>query len=303
MVGLGLSDITPEYRGDLRLVEQEPFSVLELQPELDSWKVERLRKQYQFLAVHAASQGRDLASPDPDHRRFALGEHKRAMLFAHLVGADAFLLHAGQIYSPGNAAGIVEDPDYRYVHSYYWEHPEQRLVRIELFLESFLRLIDFYRGHGFGFQITIENLPFPNLGATMAELVYLYSLAKLQWPLKITLDVPHLWVSCLLLKDNPWLEHFVQGYRESQKPFYSELERFVTARDDDILYYHIYGVEGLREHLPISLKTKYRVRELDLRKVAKVIGRRRPVVVEVFNFPQPVIRRSVRNFHRLLRAA
>ncbi len=302
-VGLGLSDLTPYYRGSLALVEQEGLRIVELQPELGTWKPMPLGDRYQFLAVHASSQGRDIASPDPEHRRFAVKEHKQCMLFAHMVGADVCLLHPGHIYSPGNAAGIEEEEDYPYIGSYYWEHPEQRWVRIEIFLESLSELADFHRQEGFDFEITIENLPFPNLGATTSELLSIYRLARLRLHLKLTLDVPHLWISHLLLRENSWLKAYVEGCPDQHSPFYSRLDDFVTAHEQDICYFHIYGTQGLREHLPVSLKKKYSADELDLRKVAGVIGANHPVILEVFNYPRPVLHQSLNNFETLLSAA
>ena len=302
-VGLGLSDLTPDYRGSLALVESERLRILELQPELGTWKPIPLGDHYEFLAVHASSQGRDIASPDPEHRRFAVKEHKQCMLFAHMVGASAFLLHPGHIYSPGNAAGIEEEEDYPYIGSYYWEHPEQRWVRVELFLESLSELADFYRQEGFDYEVTIENLPFPNLGATTSELLSVCRLARLRLPLRMTLDVPHLWISRLLLRENPWLKPYVEGYPDLRHSFYSGLEDFVTAHERDIAYYHIYGTQGLREHLPVTRKKRYSADELDLAKVARIIGMDRPVILEVFNYPRPVLHESVSNFETLQRAA
>ncbi|MGQ9675151.1 MAG: TIM barrel protein [Chloroflexota bacterium] len=301
LIGLGLSDITPEYRGDLSLVEREGLTVLELQPELETWHARRLKGSYRLLAVHAASQGRDIASPDANHRSFAVKEAKRDMVFAHLGGADSFLLHPGHILSPSNIAGIVEEADYPFVSAYYWEHPERRCVRIQMFLESLSELAAFYEQEGFRFEITLENLPFPNLCATTAELLSVYRLSRLRLPLKITLDVPHLWVSFLLLRDNPWLRGLVEGYLDSARAFYADLEGFVAANEDVVAYYHIYGTRGLEEHLPISLKRRYGTDELDLRRVARTIGDRRPIILEVFNVPQSAVRRSISNFERLLR--
>lgn len=300
LIGLGISDITPEYRGDLSLVEREGLNVLELQPELETWRARPLQGQYHLLAVHAASQGRDIASPDARHRGFAVKEAKRDMLFAHMVGANSFLLHPGHIFSPDNIAGIVEADDYPYVSSYYWEHPERRYVRIQMLLESLSELAAFYDQEGFNFEVTLESLPFPNLCATTAELLNVYGLARLSLPLKITLDIPHLWVSYLLFREHPWLKRFVEGYPDSPRAFYANLEEFVTANEDILAYYHIYGTRGLKEHLPIPLKRRYGADELDLRQVAKIIGERRPIVLEIFNVPQPAVRRSLSNFERLL---
>jgi len=53
----------------------------------------------------------------------------------------------------------------------------------------------------------------------------------------------------------------------------------------------------------VTRKKRYSADELDLAKVARIIGMDRPVILEVFNYPRPVLHESVSNFETLQRAA
>ena len=298
-VGVAVSDIVADYRGRLEQAAALPVEALELQPELDTWQPYPLGRAFRFLAVHAPSQGRDIASPDDEHRAFAVSEVKRGMEFAHVVGADAYLIHPGQVFARENIAGIAVAEGYAYLEDYYWRNPAERSRRADVLEASLRELASFHGRRGFTFDICLENLPFPDLGATFAEYARLYERLAAVSPLLLTLDVPHAFVSWRKLLRHPRLAAAVEGYPAAHASFYGDLRAWLGAFGGAVRYYHVYGATTEREHLPVDPRQDYAEDELDLGRVLPLLGREKPVIVEVFGYPTATLLASARQVEAL----
>lgn len=302
IVGIAVSDIVADLRGHLERIAALPVQALELQPELDTWRPLPFGGKFRFLSVHAPSVGRDIASPDETHRAFAVSEAKRGMEFAHIVGADAYLVHPGQVFARNNIAGIAVPEDYRYFAEYYWSNPGERERRLNALDVSFRELASFYRRRAFTFDLCLENLPFPDLGATLAEYVRVYERLAANFPLRLTLDVPHAFVSCWKLLRHPRLAAYVDGYPAAPGSFYGDLASWVEKYQPVVRYYHVHGAIDEREHLPIDGCPKQVKCRLDIPQVIRILGRDRPLIVEVHGYPVRTMLNSARSVEALLTA-
>jgi hypothetical protein len=300
LVGMAVSDIDPDYRGRVESALAENVDALELQPELGTWQVPRQLRRRRFLAVHAPSQGRDIASPNPSFRERSLADVKTYLRFAAGVGAAVYLLHPGQIYHPANIAAIAVRHGYPFVSSFYWADPDRRRLMASALESSVEQLLEFRHSLGLPTPIALENLGFPNLGTTFCEIEQVQIALARRFGLTLVLDVPHLWVSRHTLLQHPELAPWLAGFPADQQSFYTELAGFVKRYADLIAYYHLYAATTQQEHLPIRADFSYRPTDLDLCRVARIVGPEKPIITEVFRVSRQEKLRSMLEMSTIL---
>jgi hypothetical protein len=185
------------------------------------------------------------------------------------------------------------------VTNYFFQQPQDRALMERALDVSIDELFVFNQVRRFGFRFTLENLPFPNLGATIGEIERVHLSLAARYGLGITLDIPHLWLSYHRLLANPYLQASVPGFPSDPAGFYDELKGFLDRHGDQVVYYHLHGVTTNEEHLAVMNKGTYPREELDLCRVMEIIGLEKPIIAEVFNAPPEAKAQSVRNLEHI----
>jgi hypothetical protein len=235
----------------------EGFRVLELQPNDFLWNVysalDELSK-VTFLSVHSVSKDIDLSSYDQEFRERSITATIKSMDMAHLVNADSLVLHP------------VND---------MYLNPVERLEHADVFLESFEKIMNHYNLSGHNYKLCIENIEYPKYPATLEETL---DLQKKIPTTGIVIDIPHIWHSRDILRENPdyYREHSL-GFPNGET-LYQNLSQFIQENEHLIEEFHIagFGHNPLRTHAPLYERKNPIYNQLFTELIKK------PIIMEIY---------------------
>ncbi|NLX04326.1 MAG: TIM barrel protein [Phycisphaerae bacterium] len=279
-VGFAISDCNPQQRNLLEVLEfLNPADGVELQPEFGIWDVDAamdLLCRCPFRTVHAPSNGIDISTPTEPKGEDDIRKTLASMDFAHRVGAGAFVIH------PVNA-----------------EYPlnlDERQHRRRVFLHTFRnQIVPHYRDRGYTFDLCLENIEFSKYPAMLEELIELQETCS-QWaPVKVVLDVPHIWNTRRIVQENEDRRRAM--YQPSlDVGLVEQVAGFIEQYRDRIAFYHLanFGVDPVRTHDPIT-PTKIHP---ELKEILPLLSDK-SIILEVYTGPRDKLKeseRTVRSF-------
>lgn len=273
LIGFALSDMIDEHKDLRKAISRLKPDMIELQLDDFTWDIKDAKDELEkmsFISVHAASKDLDLSSEDKEMRGKSLQRTLESMDFAYDTGADALVLHP--------------------VNNMYLS-PTERLESKERFKDIFRGpLTKHYDERGHKYSLCLENIEYPKYPSTLEETLELYhSLSDGRKNIKMTIDIPHVWNSQRILRENP------ERYRRLTIGFPGEeslsdyVRKFMEENTDKIGLYHIaaFGDNPVRTHEPIypeTMNTEY----------SELIGimKKRPILLEIHDQPFTVLEYS-----------
>lgn len=271
--------------------------VVELQPETKELYTNTPTINSHVISVHAPSIGRDLSSPHPEFRKFAVREVKEGIKFAGTINASFFVVHPTQFYEYNNKLGIKAPPGYRYDISYFWFHPFARNYVVDYFLESLCELVEYCARNKWKLTFLLENLEYPKFPALPDEIISIYDKVRTSCNslrIGIVLDMPHLWHSIRILREAHRLSNNVT--------FENAVEILLDEIRQEIHLIHLAGCYDHKTHEPIIYKKAYSSNELDLYFVADILkSLSLPVILEIYDKPYEVLLKSRRALEEILK--
>lgn len=261
-VGYALSDVVEEHENLRNILELTSLpDTLELQPEKFLWNLNEAKDyldKVKFLSVHAPAANLDLSSHDQRERYESILATLKGMDIANELDANTLVIH------PINNMHL---------------NPQERLQRKNKFLEVFQNdIAPHYSQNGHRYKICLENIEYPKLPSTLEETLILTEEASKFMDAYMILDVPHIWNSRRILRENPdYYRELTPGFPgdESLETYFNN---FVEKYDDKIALYHIagFGENPVETHNPITEELV----EKDYLKLIKNI-KRKPVILEI----------------------
>ena len=261
-LGYALSDVVKEHEDLAYTIERlGSFNVLELQPENFIWdcnSTKYLTDRISFKSIHAPSDGLDLSSDNSHLKYESILKTIDSMDLADNIGAQTLVIH------PVNNMHL---------------NPQERLIRKEFFLTTLAENIaPHYIKNNHSYSICLENIEYPKYPATLEEALTLNAEASTIMPVRMVLDIPHVWNSIRILNENPdYYKDWTHGF-PIEESFEKYLRTFIEKHDDKIGIYHIagFGTDPIRTHDPIRENTLNE----EYKQLIDLI-RKKPIVMEI----------------------